>query len=59
MAIALNRPVLVIHGSQDVQVAAADYEGWSKELQRKSQAKLQVFDHLDHFLSTNAMWTLP
>lgn len=47
-AIALDQPILVIHGGRDIQVVEADRQHWLDQLSTHSNARLRHYPALNH-----------
>lgn len=48
VAVALDRPLLVLQGGRDYQVTTTDFESWKKALGAKTSATLKLYPDLNH-----------
>jgi fermentation-respiration switch protein FrsA (DUF1100 family) len=44
----LDKPIFIIHGTNDIQVTNKDFEGWEKYLNKKDNATLKSYQGLNH-----------
>jgi uncharacterized protein len=55
----LHVPVLVLQGERDYQVRRADYDGWTKALAGRTNARFRLYPSLNHLFEAGEGASLP